>query len=97
MISIEKVLVEIEKNDRVCLQPMLWNDLYEMLPSKKRVGDGWEPGLPLILAAWWNTPVLLKKLRFREHIEWANEHSCLEEVYSFISTLDEKDWYHLGE
>jgi hypothetical protein len=37
---------------RVCPLPMKWNELWEMLPGRKRVGDAWEPPLPLILAAW---------------------------------------------
>jgi hypothetical protein len=30
--------------------------------------------LPLILAAWLDTPVLAKMKRLREHIEWARDH-----------------------
>src|ERR1039457_2230279 len=37
-----------------------WNTLWEMLPNRQRAGNGWEPGPPLILAAWGDTPGLLK-------------------------------------
>ena len=39
------------ENSRVCPMPQRWNALWELLPNRKRVGGGWEPPLPLILAA----------------------------------------------
>jgi hypothetical protein len=42
----------VRDNRRVCPVPQRWNELWEMLPDRKRVGNGWEPPLPLILAAW---------------------------------------------
>ena len=68
-----------------------------MLPNRKRKGSGWDPGLPLILAAWAETPALPKMLRLREHIEWASAHGCLEQVGSFLSQLGEHEWHHLGD
>jgi hypothetical protein len=97
MVTIEDALAEMQKNDRVCPLPQKWQDLYEMLPDKKRKGLGWDPALPPILAAWWDTPALLKTLRLREHIEWAAAHGCLERVYSFLKALPEEQWHHIGE
>lgn len=77
--------------------PMRWNELYEMLPDRKRVGGGWEPPLPLILAAWYDTPALPKMLLLAEHIEWAASHSVLVEVESFLRGLQEVEWFHLSE
>lgn len=94
MATLNDVLIEVEKNERVCPQPMKWNELWEMLPNKRRKGTGWEPSLPLILAAWWDTPILLKKLRLREHLEWASQHGCINTVYNFLINLNEDDWYH---
>jgi hypothetical protein len=48
----------------------------------------------LILAAWWDTPIFLKKLRLKEHLEWASKHGCLDAVYAFLINLKEGDWYH---
>ena len=42
-----------------------------LLPDRRRVGHGWEPAVPLIFAAWWESPGLAKNLRFLEHLEWA--------------------------
>ncbi len=97
MATIEEALIEIQKNNRVCPQPKKWQELYEMLPEKKRKGAGWEPALPLILAAWWDTPALQKMLRLREHIEWASMHGCLDQVFSFLCELTEEQWHHVGD
>jgi len=71
------VLIEYCRvNQRVCPQPRLWSKLYDMLPQKKRVGLGWDPSLPLILAAW-DTPAFMKQLRLEEHIKWAERLSEL--------------------
>ena len=97
MPTLEEALAEAQKNERVCPQPDAWNKLYQMLPNKRQIGAGWEPALPLILAAWWDTPALLKMLRVREHLEWADKHGCLEQVHSYLCRLAEKDWHHKGE
>ena len=59
----------VQAEGRVCPLPKHWNALYELLPDRRqRMDGGWEPALPLILAAWWDTPPLAKMLRLREHI-----------------------------
>jgi hypothetical protein len=68
-----------------------------MLPNRKRAGEGWEPGLPLILAAGHDTPALLKMLRLKEHIDWAEHHGVLDEVDKFLRSLAETEWAHIGE
>ena len=35
---------------RVCPQPTHWHRLWVLLPNRKRVGVGWVPALPMILA-----------------------------------------------
>jgi len=97
MVALEEVLAEVQKNGRVCPQPTLWQELYELLPDKRRQGLGWEPALPLILAAWWDTPALAKMLRLREHIEWAASNGCLEQVHAFLDKLTESEWHHIGD
>ena len=94
MATLDEVLMEIEKDGRICPQPQKWNELWEMLPNKKRKGAGWEPPLPLILAAWWDTPILMKKLRIQEHIRWAEQNEALDSVYEFLKSLDCDDWYY---
>jgi hypothetical protein len=77
--------------------PPQWNALWEMLPNRRRVGDGWEPALPLILGAWHETPVVAKINRLREHIEWAEQHNILDQIARFLRTLQESQWAHAGE
>ncbi len=97
MATIDEVLAEAQRNNRVCPQPQKWNDLYELLPNKRRKGNGWEPPLPIILAAWWDAPAITKMLRLREHIEWAYEQGCLDTVHAFLVNLKEEEWHHIGE
>lgn len=97
MATLEEVLVQIQMSNRVCPLPQQWQQLYEMLPNKRRTGAGWDPSLPLILAAWDDTPALSTMLRLREHIEWAATHNCIDEIHSFLDALPEKQWHHVGE
>jgi hypothetical protein len=82
---------------RVCPKPTEWNYLYNILPDKRRNGAGWEPPLPLILAAWDDTPALMKMLRLEEHIKWASNHGALDAVEAFLRGLAEDQWFHLGQ
>ncbi len=97
MATLEEALEEVQRNNRVCPQPQKWNELYKLLPNKRRKGGGWEPSLPLILAAWWDTSAIQKKLRLCEHIEWAYKQGCLDVVYEFMKNLKEEEWLHVGE
>jgi hypothetical protein len=95
--SAESLIAYSHENNRVCPLPPLWHQLWEMLPGREQVGAGWRPPLPLILAAWHDTPAILKMLRLAEHIQWAAEHGALEPVARFLRELPEADWHHLGE
>jgi hypothetical protein len=97
MITIDQVLAVATENNRICPQPGKWQRLYDILPEKKRKGAGWEPPLPLILAAWSDTPAIAKIVRLREHIEWAAAHGALEQVLAFLNSLQEEDWHHFGD
>lgn len=78
--------------------PRDWQRLYEMLADKKqKPSGGWEPPLPLILAAWHETMPVEKQLRFKEHIQWAADHSQLDEVGAYLRALPEEQWFHFGE
>jgi hypothetical protein len=93
----EDILALARRNQRVCPLPQQWNRLYELLPDKRRVGNGWQPALPLILAAWDTTPAMMKMLRLQEHIEWATDHGALPQVARFLASLPEDQWLHHGE
>ncbi len=95
--QLEALIAYCSQKERVCPMPEKWKKLWEMLPNRSRVGSGWEPALPLILAAWYDTPSMLKMLRLREHLEWAELHGCLDAVDQFLKELTETDWHHFGE
>lgn len=84
-------------NNRVCPQPQLWNELWNKLKNKRQIGGKWEPSLPLILSAWWDTPILLKRLRLMEHLEWADHNGQLPEIVKFLTSLSEEQWYHTND
>ena len=85
-------------NNRLCPKPVKWRDLFEMLKNKKRkLSGGWEPSLPLILTAWYETMPFEKQLRLKEHIQWAFDHNQLDEAGRYLRSLSENDWIHFGE
>jgi hypothetical protein len=90
------LLEYVRANGRVCPMPDYWNQLWDMLPDKKRLGSGWEPPLPLILAAWWDTPAMSKILRLQEHIRYAAEYGVLDEVDKFLRALSNDQWFKLN-
>lgn len=96
-LSIVEVMVEARLNNRVCPQPARWQQLYDMLPEKKHSSAGWEPPPPLIDAAWQGTPSIPKRMCFREHLEWAATHGCLQQVFTFMKSLPETEWHHMGD
>ena len=95
--SEEDVLAIATKDGRVCPLPQAWSRLYDLLPGKRRVGGGWEPALPLILAAWQDSTAMAKCIRFREHIEWAASHGALDPMHQFLATLPEDQWLHRAD
>lgn len=82
--------------DRVV--PRDWNKLYKMLVSRRELpSGGWEPALPLILAAWYETDTDQKQQRFREHLEWAGSQGQLVRIGAYLRSLHESEWFHRSE
>ncbi|MDD5090015.1 MAG: hypothetical protein PHQ23_03780 [Candidatus Wallbacteria bacterium] len=90
--SVDEFLKELEDKKLICPQPDKWNELYELLPDKHRKGNGWIPPLPLILNGWWYSNDQEKKMRLREHLEYAEKKGVLNEVIDFLSNLRPEDW-----
>ena len=98
MESFESLWTYCTENKRLCPSPKNWNDLYAMLKdTKQKPSGGWEPPLPLILAAWYETIPLAKQLRFREHVQWASDQQQLDEIGTYLRSLSEDKWFHYGE
>jgi len=93
--NIQRIVAACDEKGRVCPQPMKWNDLWQMLPGRRRTGiHGWEPSQPLILGAWWTTSPGAKNARFKEHLVWAEAKGVLAKVEQFLDTLSEEEWFH---
>lgn len=79
-------------------QPTLWSELYSKLRhTRQKPSGGWEPPLPLILAAWHHSMPIEKQLRFKEHLEWAAQQGQLDEIGTFLRSFTEEQWCHFGE
>ena len=78
--------------------PRNWNKLYKMLANRRQLpSGGWEPALPLILAAWHETDADQKQQRFREHLEWAGTQGQLGKIGAYLRSLQEAEWFHRSE
>jgi hypothetical protein len=92
---LEALLKHIREKGRVCPTPQRWSELWEMLSSRRRVRHGWEPPLPPILAAWWDTSALMKRARLEEHIRHAAAHGVLDVINRYLRALPDEDWAHV--
>ena len=98
MLSIDQLkslLQYVCEEGRICPQPNKWHELWEMLPDKYRVDNGWSVPLPLILDQWENTTSLDKMIRLKQHIEYAAEKDLLDLVEKFLKGLTREDWHIL--
>lgn len=92
-ITIDDVLVEARRNNRVCPLPAIWQRLYAYLPN---TGPHLSK-VPATHAEWQQVPSLQKRARLREHIEWAASQGVLRQVYEALRELPENRWHHIGE
>lgn len=84
--------------NRIVPKPDAWNRLYGILRNtRQKPSGGWEPPLPLILGAWNHSSPIEKQLRFKEHLEWAEQQDQMQEVAVFLRSLSENQWCHWGE
>ena len=92
-VTIDDVLVEARRNNRVCPLPAIWQRLYAYLPH---TGPHLSQ-VPATHAEWAQVPPLQKRARLREHIEWAASQGVLRQVYEALRKLPENRWHHIGE
>ena len=90
---LNSLLEYVTADGRVCPQPDYWNQLWEMLPNKKRDGAGWIPPLPLILAAWWEATDFEKSARLKLHLEYAARNGVLGAVDRSLRSLPANAWH----
>lgn len=96
-LALPVVLALAAENGRVCPKPHKWSRLYELLPHTRRDGYGFIPPAPLILGAWQESGDEQKIERLREHLAWAEKNDGLARVHSYLASLTEDEWHHVGE
>jgi len=85
MMKLDEILI----NNRICPQPMIWNNIWSLIQqeSKEKISS------PLILAAWHFTSDEEKKERFVYHLQKAEELGVIENVLSMLESSEDL-WYH---
>ena len=92
-ITLDTLLTEVRRNNRVCPRPAVWKKLYDYLPNKT---EQLAPA-PVTLEEWNMTPPLQKRARLRQHIEWAAAQGVLKQVHKALMALPEEKWLHMGD
>jgi hypothetical protein len=92
-LTVDDVLQEARRNNRVCPKPAVWQRLYEWLPNK---GEQLAAA-PTTRTEWERLAPLEKRSRLREHIEWAAVQGVLQKVHEALQRLPEDRWHHMGE
>jgi hypothetical protein len=94
LLSVDEVMRLARANDRVCPSRPAWRLLYQLLPVDATRGQ--RAPFPVDRLAWSSTPDLLKRLRLREQLEWAQARGALAPAWNFLRQLQEVQWHHLG-
>jgi hypothetical protein len=92
-VSVDDVLVEVRRNNRVCPVPAVWNKLYEYLPNKTAELTP----APRTPQEWMQIPPMQKRAVLRSHVEWAAAQGVLKNVHKALLALPEEKWHHMGE
>jgi len=93
MTTPEQFIARMKSDGRVRPQPLRWNELWDLLPGRKRVGVGWETPLPRILVAWHHASDAEKRQRLHPHLRWAEKHDVLDQAINFLKSLPAPDWH----
>lgn len=95
--TLDSAMLMARRNNRVCPRPARWDELSKLLPARRTVRGNQQPPAPATGAAWAATPSLTKRLCFREQIEWAEREGALETIMTFMQSMSEDEWLHMGE
>jgi hypothetical protein len=91
--TLDQVMVEARRLNRVCPKPLQWVRLYALLPDCQPGS----PSPPLHGRTLNETSSLGKRMVLREQIEWAAARGGLDTVMAYLSGLSEQDWHHMDE
>ena len=91
-LSVQDVMVEARRHNRVAPLEPYWRHLCEMLQKRA----GLQPPPPMTAQEAVGTPPLAKRIRIRDQVEWAEKHGQLPAVLGFFRSLSEEQWMHIG-
>jgi hypothetical protein len=91
-LSVQVVMTEARRHNRVCPIEAEWRRLHAILAS---VAADAPP--PLTGAEYRSSAPLVRRIRVRDQVEWAAQHGLLREILSFIESLPEDHWIHMGD
>jgi hypothetical protein len=92
-LSVQAVMTEARRNNRVCPIESEWRRLHAFLTSVN--ADDAPP--PLTGAEYRRSAPLVRRIRVRDQVEWAAQHGLLRDLLSFIESLPEDHWIHMGD
>lgn len=92
-ITVEEVLFEVRRNNRVCPMPSHWQKMHDTL---RETNGAAAPPSPINVTSWRSTGDLDKRSCLRKQIEWAADKNCLEAFFTLLKALPEEKWHHMG-
>jgi len=95
-ITVDQVMLLARRNNRACPLPGPWAELHALLPAHNARGRSLAPPPPIGGPDWDQVSPMQKRLRVRDHIEWADRAGVLREVHEFLARLPEEEWLHFG-
>ncbi|MGZ9109153.1 MAG: hypothetical protein ACXW4B_10085 [Micavibrio sp.] len=75
----------------ICPWGKAWHDLWLLLPEDFASQARAAP--PLILTGWYYSTNLVKIMRMREHIEWADRTGAITQVDKYLRGLPDTVWH----
>lgn len=95
--GLSEIIQFVSSERSVCPLLQHWSALWESLPARARVGKGWNPPAPLILAAWGHTSDKQTRDRLVEHLRWSDKHDALDVAVNYLISLSPEQWHCEGE
>lgn len=92
-ITVDDVMVEARRFNRICPSEPNWSRLCSLL----RDAVGLEPPPAIGGAEARITSKLAKRIRVRDQVEWAAHNGALQLMATFMGSLSEDQWIHMGQ
>lgn len=92
-LTVEEVMAEARRQNRTCPREPHWSELCALLKKM----SGAEPPPAIFGVEAKQTPALVKRIRVRDQVEWAERHAQLSIVLEFFKSVPEERWHHMGD